>query len=113
MTMLPMESVKPMHDAEIEAAVRAELPWLLERRQAGERAAAEDTVSGRLRRAVKAMRQPYEQVCQATGIPFEQLADAGGDLRRYFDQATERLKASGRPIAKLPKKTKQRRKKTG
>jgi hypothetical protein len=45
-----------MNDAEIEAAVRAELPWLLERRQAGERAAAEDTVSGRLRRAVKAMR---------------------------------------------------------
>jgi hypothetical protein len=69
-------------DAEIEAAVRAELPWLLERRQAGERAAAEDTVSGRLRQAVKDMRQPYEQVCQATGIPFEQLADfmAGGQL---------------------------------
>lgn len=41
------------------------------------------------------------------------LADAGGDLRRYFDKATERLKASGRPIAKLPKKTKPRRKKTG
>ena len=82
MTMLPMESVKPMNDAEIEAAVRAELPSLLERRQAGERAAAEDTVSGRLRRAVKAMRQPYEQFCQATGIPFEQLTDfmAGGQL---------------------------------
>ncbi len=82
MTIPPMESVKPMNDAEIEAAVRAELPWLLERRQAGERAAAEDTVSGRLRRAVKAMRQPYEQVCQATGIPFEQLTDfmSGGQL---------------------------------
>lgn len=51
MTIPPMESVKPMNDAEIEAAVRAELPRLLERRQAGERAAAEDTVSGRLRRA--------------------------------------------------------------
>ena len=73
----PSES---MNDAEIEAAVWAELPWLLERRQVGERAAAEDTVSGRLRRAVKHMRQPYEQVCQATGISFEQLADfmAGG-----------------------------------
>lgn len=71
-----------MDDAEIEAAVRSELPRLFERRQAGEWAAAEDTVSGRLRRAVKAMRQPYEQVCQATGIPFEQLADfmAGGQL---------------------------------
>jgi hypothetical protein len=34
------------------------------------------------------------------------LEDAGGDLRRYFDEANERLKASGRPIAKLPKKTK-------
>jgi len=33
MTMLPMESIKPMNDAEIEAAVRAELPWLLERCQ--------------------------------------------------------------------------------
>lgn len=82
MNIPPMESVKPMNDAEIEAAVRAELPWLLERRQAGERAAAEDTVSGRLRRAVKHMRQPYEQICQTTGIPFEQLADfmAGGQL---------------------------------
>ena len=47
MNIPPMESVKTMNDAEIEAAVRAELPWLLERRQAGERAAAEDTVSGR------------------------------------------------------------------
>ena len=77
-----MTPSKPMSNAEIEAAVRAELPWLLERRQAGERAAAEDTVSGRLRRAVTAMRQPYEQVCQATGIPFEQLADfmAGSQL---------------------------------
>ena len=77
-----MTHSKPMNDAEIEAAVQAELPWLLKRRQAGERAAAKDTVSGRLRRAVKAMRQPYEQVCQATGIPFEQLADfmAGGQL---------------------------------
>jgi len=41
MTMMPIESIKPMNDAEIEAAVRAELPWLLERRQAGERVAAE------------------------------------------------------------------------
>ena len=39
MNIPPMESVKPMNDAEIEAAVRAELPSLLERRQAGERAA--------------------------------------------------------------------------
>ena len=45
-------------------------------------AASEDTVSGRLRRAVAAMKQPYEQVCQATGIPFQDLADfmAGGQL---------------------------------
>jgi hypothetical protein len=93
MNMPPMESVKPMNDAKIEAAVRAELPWLLERHQAGERAAAEDTVSGRLRRAVKAMRQPYEQVCQATGIPFEQLADfmAGGQLA---SDALDRLAAA-------------------
>jgi hypothetical protein len=93
MNMPPMESVKQMSDAEIEAAVRAEPPWLLERRQAGERAAAEDTVSGRLRRAVKAMRQPYEQVCQATGIPFEQLADfmAGGQLA---SDALDRLAAA-------------------
>ena len=62
-------------DAEIEAAVRAELPWLLERGQARQTAAAEDTVSGRLRLAVTAMRQPYEQVCQTAAIPFEQLVD--------------------------------------
>jgi hypothetical protein len=44
--------------------------------------ASEDTVSGRLRRAVATMRQPYEQLCQATGIPFQDLADfmAGGQL---------------------------------
>ena len=41
------------------------------------------------------------------------LEDAGGDLKRYIHEADERLKASGRPIAKLPKKTKPRRKKTG
>lgn len=41
------------------------------------------------------------------------LADAGGDLRRYFEEANERLKASGRPIAKLHRRPKQRRKKTG
>jgi hypothetical protein len=34
------------------------------------------------------------------------LEDAGGDLKRYIREADERLKASGRPIAKLPKKTK-------
>jgi len=87
---------KPINDAEIEAAVQAELPWLLERRQAGERAAAEDTVSGRLRRAVKAMRQPYEKVCQASGIPFQQLADfmAGGQLA---SDALDRLAAAALP----------------
>lgn len=84
---------KPTNHAEIEAALQAELPWLLERRQASQRAAAEDTVSGRLRRAVAAMRQPYEQVCQATGIPFEQLADfmAGGQLG---SDALDRLAAA-------------------
>jgi hypothetical protein len=41
------------------------------------------------------------------------LENAGGDLKRYIHEADERLKASGRPIAKLPKKTKQRCKKTG
>ena len=41
------------------------------------------------------------------------LEDAGGDLKRYIREADERLKAAGRPIAKLPKTTQQRRKKTG
>lgn len=67
MTIPPMESVKPMNDAKIEAAVRAELPWLLERRQAGEQAAAEDTVSGRLRRAVTAITGVY--FVRAVGKP--------------------------------------------
>jgi hypothetical protein len=77
-----MTPQKPASDADIEAAVRAELPWLLERSRARGAAASEDTVSGRLRRAVTAMKQPYEQVCQATGIPFQDLADfmAGGQL---------------------------------
>jgi hypothetical protein len=65
------------------------------RREPLQRAAAEDTVSGPLRRAVKAMRQPYEQVCQATGIPFEQLADfmAGGQLA---SDPLDRLAAAAR-----------------
>ena len=46
----------------IEVAVRAELPWLLERSPDRRVAASEDTVSGRLRRAVTLMKQPYEQV---------------------------------------------------
>lgn len=77
-----MTPQKPVSDADIEAAVRAELPWLLERSRVRDAAASEDTVSGRLRRAVAAMKQPYEQVCQATGIPFQDLADfmAGGQL---------------------------------
>ena len=37
------------------------------------------------------------------------LEDAGGDLKRYIREADERLKASGRPIAKLARKPKQRR----
>ena len=41
------------------------------------------------------------------------LEDAGGDLKRYIREADQRLRASGRPIAKLPRKPKQRRKKTG
>ena len=41
------------------------------------------------------------------------LEDAGGDLNRSIREADERLKAAGRPIAKLPKKAKPRRKKTG
>ena len=77
-----MTPQKPASDADIEAAVQAELPWLLERSRARGAAASEDTVSGRLRRAVTAMKQPYEQVCQATGITFQDLADfmAGGQL---------------------------------
>lgn len=41
-----MTPSKPINDAEIEAAVRAELPWLLERHQAGEQAAAESDYAG-------------------------------------------------------------------
>jgi len=84
---------EPMSDDEVEAAVRAELPWLLERRQARDLATAEDTVSGRLRHAVTATRQPYEQICQAAGIPFDKLVDfmAGGQLA---SDALDRLAAT-------------------
>jgi len=37
------------------------------------------------------------------------LQQAGGDIHRYFREATERLKASGRQIAKPARKLKQRR----
>ena len=77
-----MTPPKPTSDADVEAAVRTELPWLLERSRAREAAASKDTVSGRLRRAVADMRQPYEQVCQTNGISFQDLTDfmAGGPL---------------------------------
>ncbi len=91
--MTSHQSQKGTSDANIEAAVRAELPWLLKRRQARQTAATEDTVSGRLRRAVTAMRQPYEQVSQSAAIPFEQLVDfmAGGQLA---SDALDRLAAA-------------------
>ena len=75
-------AVDPNGEHQTEEAVRAELPWLRERRHAGEQAAAEDTVSGRLRRAVAAMRQPLEQISEAAVIPFADLVDfmAGGQL---------------------------------
>lgn len=41
------------------------------------------------------------------------LQQFGGDMHRYFREATEWLKASVRPIAKPMRKVKQRRKKTG
>jgi hypothetical protein len=74
--------MKSTSDADVEAAVRAEIPWLLERRHDGLAAANEETVSGRLRRAVAAMGQPYEHISEAAGISFSQLADfmAGGAL---------------------------------
>jgi len=42
---------------------------------------------------VKAMRQPYEQLCEVAGIPFEQLVDlmAGGQLT---SDALDRLAAA-------------------
>ena len=90
-----MTPPKPSSDADIEAAVRAEIPWLLKRSRAREAAASEDSVSGRLRRAVTAMKQPYEQVCQATGIRFQDLADfmAGGQLP---SDALDRLASAAR-----------------
>lgn len=77
-----MAAQKPASDFDIEAAIRAELPWLLERARTRDAAASEDTVSGRLQRAVTTMRQPYEKVSRATAIPFQDLADfiAGGQL---------------------------------
>lgn len=84
---------KPESDTDIDAAIRSELPWLLERAQAREAAASEDTLGGRLRCAVTAIRQPYEQVCQVTGIAFQDLADfmAGGQLP---SDALDRLAAA-------------------
>ena len=75
-------AAEPESEREIEEALRAELPWLRERRRAAGRAAAEDTVSGRLRRAVAAMRQPLEQICEVADLPYADLADfmAGGQL---------------------------------
>lgn len=45
-----MTPQKPTSDADVESAVRAELPWLLERSRARKAAASEDTVSGRISR---------------------------------------------------------------
>jgi len=42
-----MTPQKPVGDADIEAAVRAKLPWLLERSRSRAAAASENTVSGR------------------------------------------------------------------
>jgi hypothetical protein len=42
-----MSPQNPTSDADIEAAIQAELPWLLERAKARDAAASEDTVSGK------------------------------------------------------------------
>jgi hypothetical protein len=49
------------------------------------------------------MRQPYEQLCQATGIPFHDLADfmAGGQLP---SDALDRLAAAA-PCELVPRDT--------
>ena len=99
-----MTPQKPVSDADIEATVRAELPWLLERSRARAAAASEDTVSGRLRRAVAAMKQPCEQSARrrpggarANEVPALGL-DAGMYTRILPPIGTRRLYHGIRPI---------------
>jgi hypothetical protein len=67
-----MTPQQPTSDADVESAVRAELPWLLERSRARKAAASEDTVSGRISRAET--------------VPFD-LSDMKAALREQHDPA--------------------------
>jgi hypothetical protein len=56
-------------------AVAAELPEVTQRAQRLIEAAAENTVSGRLRHAVHESRRPLDAVARDAGIPAESLCD--------------------------------------
>jgi hypothetical protein len=59
----------------IDAAIQAELPELLDRAQRRAKAIQEQSVSGRLRRAIVERGLRHEEVCRETGLTFEQLSD--------------------------------------
>jgi hypothetical protein len=60
---------------QIDAEIVAELPELLERAKRRQKALAESSVSGQLRRAIRASSLRLTEVCRATEITRRQLAD--------------------------------------
>ena len=56
-------------------AIAAELPEAIQRSERLREAAAENTMSGRLRRAVHQSRRPLDTIAGEAGIPVELLCD--------------------------------------
>lgn len=67
---------------QLEKLIQNDLPEMRKQFQRGRAAAAEPTLSGALRRAVAALRQPYEKTGKESGIPVDQLCAfmGGGTL---------------------------------
>jgi hypothetical protein len=81
-------------------AVEAELPEATQRAERLREAAAENTVSGRVRRAVHQSRRPLDAIARDAGIPAETLCDWLAGERTLRSDVLDRVaQAVGAEIA--------------
>jgi len=81
-------------------AIAAELPEAIQRAERLREAAAENTVSGHVRRAVHQSRRPLEAIARDAGIPLEALCDwLSGDRTLRSDVLDRVAQAVGAEIA--------------
>jgi hypothetical protein len=94
MTMRSPKTVPPELFAQLRAdrdAIAAELPEAVQRAERLREAAAENTVSGRVRHAVHQSRRPLDAVARDAGIPIELLCDWLAGDRTLRSDALDRI----------------------